>query len=137
MRKRLFYPLVTTCLLLTLFFQTTAAAENLESVVDYLLEYVKGSESLFIRNNREYAPAEAAAHMRKKYEHFRERIKTPEDFIRLVGTKSLLSGKAYEVRMKSGEIILTQKWLECALDKYRKNKNEGEGSGKKSAERTY
>lgn len=39
--------------------------------------------------------------------------------IRLAGTKSLMTGKAYQVRMKDGKTVLTQRWLEDALEKYR------------------
>jgi uncharacterized protein (DUF2345 family) len=84
------------------------------------LEYVKNADVVFIRNNREHTADEAAAHMRRKYEHFKDQMKTPEDFIRFAGTKSSLSGKPYQIRMKDGQTILTQKWLEDALEKYRK-----------------
>ena len=96
------------------------AEEDLNSTITYLLAYVKNSDVVFIRNNREHTPDEAAAHMRRKYEHFKDQIKTPEDFILLAGTKSLMTGKAYQIRMKDGKTMLTQKWLEDALEKYRK-----------------
>ncbi|MGD9032945.1 MAG: DUF5329 family protein [Desulfobacteraceae bacterium] len=95
------------------------AEQDLESTITYLLAYVKGADVVFIRNDREHTPREASAHMRRKYEHFQDQIKTPEDFILLAGTKSLITGKAYQVRMKDGKTMLTQKWLEDALEKYR------------------
>jgi agmatine/peptidylarginine deiminase len=95
------------------------AEEDLESTIDYLLAYVKNADVVFIRNDREHTSDEAAAHMQRKYEHFKDQIKTPEDFIRLAGTKSLMTGKAYQIRMKDGKTMLTQKWLEDALEKYR------------------
>ena len=98
------------------------AEEDLESTINYLLAYVKNADVVYIRNNREHTPEEAAAHMRRKYEHFKDQIKTPEDFILLAGTKSLMTGEAYQVRMKDGKTILTQKWLEEALKKYRAKK---------------
>ena len=95
-------------------------AEDLEAVICYLLQYVRNSEVVFIRNNREHTAHEAEDHMRKKYQHFKEQIKTPEDFIQFAGTMSLLSGRRYRVRLKNGKTMLSQKWLEVALEEYRK-----------------
>ena len=95
-------------------------AEDLEAVICYLLQYVRNSEVVFIRNNREHTAHEAEDHMRKKYQHFKEQIKTPEDFIQFTGTMSLLSGRRYRVRLKNGKTMLSQKWLEVALEEYRK-----------------
>ncbi len=92
-------------------------------MIGYFLRYVKTSEIVFIRNNREHTALEAEDHMRKKYQHFKEQIKTPEDFIRFAGTKSLLSGRLYRVRLKNDKTMLSQKWLEIALEEYRKKIN--------------
>jgi len=62
---------------------------------------------------------EAAAHMQRKYEHFKDEIKTPEDFIRLTATKSLMTGKLYYVRLKDGEKLTSEAWLLQALEAYR------------------
>lgn len=101
-----------------------AAKENLEETVQYLLQVVEKSDLVFIRNGEKHSPTNAAAHMRKKYEHFRKKkkVKTPEDFIKLAGTKSLLSGKPYSVRMKNGKTVPCGKWLRDALERYRKKK---------------
>ena len=115
-----YLPLIILLALLGFCTHRAIAEEALDFTITYLLAYVKNSDVVFIRNNREHTPDEAAAHMRRKYEHFKDQIKTPEDFILLAGTKSLMTGKAYQVRMKDGKTILTQKWLEDALAKYRK-----------------
>ena len=101
-----------------------AVAEEPEVVIGYLLGYVKNSEVVFIRNRKEHTAHEAEDHMRKKYVHFKEQIQTPEDFIQFAGTKSLLSGRPYRVRLKNGITMLSKKWLEVALEEYRK-KNSG------------
>jgi hypothetical protein len=109
-------------ILLALLFVCTHSAiaeQDLESTITYLLVYVKNADVVFIRNDREHTSDEAAAHMQRKYDHFKDQIKTPEDFILLAGTKSLMTGKAYRVRMKDGQSMLMQKWLEEALEKYR------------------
>ena len=91
--------------------------------IQYLLDFVKNSDCQFYRNNKQHTAGEAAAHMQKKYEHFKDEIKTPEDFIRLAATKSLISGKAYYVKLKSGEKITSEAWLLKALEIYRVKQN--------------
>jgi hypothetical protein len=120
MIKRHYLPLIILLASLGVCTQNALAEADLASTIKYLLTYVKNADVVFIRNNGEHTPEEAAAHMQMKFEHFKDQIKTPEDFIRFAGTKSLVSGKPYQIRMKDGQIILTQKWLEDALEKYRK-----------------
>lgn len=98
--------------------------EDLEQTIAYILNYVSDSECIFIRNGREHKAEEASRHMKRKYEHYKKNIKTPEDFIRLAGTKSILSGRPYMVRMKDGREITCAEWLGNALDEYRESINE-------------
>ena len=119
MIKRHYLPLIILHASLGVCTQNAIAEEDLASTIKYLLTYVKNADVVFIRNNGEHTPEEAAAHMQMKFEHFKDQIKTPEDFIRFAATKSLVSGKPYQVRMKDGKTMLTQKWLEDALEKYR------------------
>jgi hypothetical protein len=92
---------------------------HLSETIQYLLDFVKTSECIFIRNNKEHTAAEAAVHMQRKYEHFKDKIQTPEDFIRLTATKSLMTGKLYYVRFKSEKKISSEAWLMQALEDYR------------------
>ena len=61
------------------------------------------------------------AHVRAKYEHFKAQIKTPEDFIRLAATKSLLTGQPYLVRTRDGKEMPLSVWLSNALQEHREN----------------
>jgi len=88
---------------------------GLQTTVEYLMGQVAHSDLTFIRNGRPHTGAEAAEHMRKKYEHFRDEIKTANDFIDLAATKSLLSGSPYQVVTKEGEHVPTAEWLRAAL----------------------
>jgi len=96
------------------------AAPQSESTaaIEYLLASVAGSELQFVRNGKAHSGPEAVKHMRRKYEHFADRIQSPEEFIELAATKSILSGKAYTVRSDDGEIP-TAEWLQTLLAKYR------------------
>jgi len=96
-----------------------SAEENLQETIDYLLEYVRNSDVTFIRNNKEHTPEEAAGHIMKKYRHYRKKIKTPEDFIRLSATKSTMSGRQYSIRTADGVTMTSAEWLTRALEEYR------------------
>ena len=106
-----------------LFLLTHAApvvpAESLPETINYLIDYVAKSKATFIRNGTEHSAAEAAAHIRAKYEHFKSEIKTPEDFIRLAASRSLLSGKPYLVRVPGGKEQRLDEWLTGILRNYR------------------
>lgn len=97
----------------------TFAGESLEQTIDYLLHHVETSDATFIRNGAEHTPAKAVAHIREKYAHFKTQIKTPEDFIRLSASKSLLSGKPYLVRTRDGKEAHLDVWLTGALQQHR------------------
>jgi hypothetical protein len=107
--------------ILALVVPSIAPAEDSDTAIQYLLDYVRHSDVVFIRNDKAHTPSEAAAHMEKKYDYHKEKIQTPEEFIRYAATKSMISGKRYEVRMKNGKTVPTEKWLIDALKQYRLN----------------
>ncbi len=84
---------------------------KLEITIEHLLDYVKNSDVVFIRNGKEHTPDKAAEHIARKYRHYRDDIETPEDFIRLAATKSMLSGRRYRVRLPDGTTMDTADWL--------------------------
>ena len=96
-----------------------SANDQLEGTINYLLTYVKNSDCIFIRNGKEYTAKEAVAHILRKYEHFRDEIKTAEDFIRLTASKSLMTGKPYWIKTIDGKKIKSENWLLKALELYR------------------
>ena len=97
----------------------SAPTAQTEQAIRHLIDHVSGSDMTFIRNGSEYTPLEAAEHMQKKYRHFRDDIDTAEDFIALCASKSLLSGKAYEVLDAQGKLRYTGNWLRAELATYR------------------
>jgi hypothetical protein len=96
-----------------------APNEDLSQTIQYLLDFVARSNSTFIRNGSSYTPKEAVDHITAKYEHYKKEIKTPEDFIRLAASKSLVTGRAYRVRTKDGNELEAADWLGKALNNYR------------------
>ena len=97
------------------------AAESLEQTIGFLLHRIETADATFIRNGQTHTPQEAVAHVRAKYEHFKGEIKTPEDFIRLAATKSLLTGQPYLVRARDGKEMPLNAWLSNALRQHREN----------------
>ena len=87
--------------------------------IQHLIAYVAGSGLTFIRNAELHTSIDAAAHMNKKYQHFKDDIDTPEDFIELCATKSLLSGDPYLIIDAKGNQIRTSDWLRTELDLHR------------------
>ena len=106
-------------ILIVTFAGQTFATESLEQTVNYLIDHIGKSNATFIRNGVSYTPAEAVAHIKAKYENFKNEIKTPEDFIRLAASKSLLTGKPYLVRTPDGKEIRLDVWLTEVLKQYR------------------
>ena len=96
-----------------------AKKEDLEATIAHLLEYVRTADVVFIRNGKEHSAEDAAKHIEKKYKHYKKKIKTPEDFIEKSATKSMMSGKLYQIRLKDGTVISNKDWLTAELEKYR------------------
>lgn len=91
---------------------------SLDATIRHLIAYVAHSDLTFVRNSEEYNGKQASEHMQKKYAHFGDRINTPEDFIELCASRSLLSGRPYLVITGQGTIS-TRDWLTAELEAYR------------------
>ncbi|MGB5591341.1 MAG: DUF5329 family protein [Gammaproteobacteria bacterium] len=98
-----------------------APTDEARTEIEFLLRYVEQSDCIFIRNGKEHQGPAAASHMRRKFEHFlaEDEVQTAEDFIRLAGTRSMLSGRPYRIRQENGVEIDTSVWLQSALNGYR------------------
>ena len=96
-----------------------AKEKDLEATIAHLLEFVREADVVFIRNGKEHSAEDAAKHIEKKYNHYKKKIKTPEDFIEKSATKSMMSGKLYQIRLKDGTVITNKDWLTAELERYR------------------
>ena len=65
--------------------------------IDYLLERIGKSPYNFFRNGTQYSGQRARVHLRWKYFLNRAAVKTAEDFISQVATRSKMSGQSYLV----------------------------------------
>ena len=90
--------------------------------VDHLLQAVSKSEARFIRNGKEYSSTEGAEHLKYKLGQAGDRVKTAEDFIQGICTKSYLSGKPYLMKNKDGTTTEVGPWLTKVLEEYRQSR---------------
>jgi hypothetical protein len=111
----IFTLLLTAAVALALDSQTKAE-------IDKLIGYVEKSDVRFIRSGTEYSAAEGAAHLRKKLAAAGDRVKTTDDFIDGIASKSYLNGKLYLVKFADGHTQPTGEWLKAHLAETRKNK---------------
>lgn len=107
-------------LLLTLPVSATGQqAEDLDTTIQHLISYVRESDVTFERNISRHDSVEAAAHIEKKYQHFKDKIDTPEQFIELCANASLVTGKQYLIINEQGDEIPSGEWLNAELVRYR------------------
>ncbi len=125
-------PIFIIAALTALAFAAEAATESpsqseSEAAIEFLLARVASSELEFVRNGKTYPGSEAVNHMRRKYDYYAARIHSPEEFIELAGTKSVISGKAYKIRDVDGEVPAAE-WLRNVLAEYRNAKDSRDGT---------
>ena len=89
-----------------------------EAEIDHLLTFIAGSPCAFIRNGVAYDGAQAVGHIKDKYQHYREDIRSAEDFIALAASQSAMSGKPYLVQCDAAEMPAAE-WLTQELSAFR------------------
>ena len=104
-------------LLMVLSYHISCLAETTKEIAA-LLNFVERTECTFIRNGKEYDSLEARQHIEKKYNYYKERITTAEDFIKYSAAKSSITGKPYKV-LCNGVRMNSAEWLNAELDKVR------------------
>lgn len=104
-------------LLMISFFALSCSAGTTEEIAS-LLNFVEQSKCTFIRNGKEYDSFEARQHIEKKYNYYKERISSVEDFIRYAAEKSSITGKPYRV-LCDGVHMNSSDWLNAELDEVR------------------
>lgn len=98
--------------------------ETQKPEVQHLLDYLKNSGCVMERNGSKHDAQEAVEHIQKKYDYYRDDIKTTEDFIERSATRSSLSGRAYKVLCPGEEPQPTGDWLKEELSRFRKKQTD-------------
>lgn len=86
--------------------------------IEFLLSFVASSDCVFIRNGKEYQGNEASEHLTRKYDYAKGRIRSAEDFINKIASKSSMTRRPYLVHC-SGKEMLAGEWFSEALVSYR------------------
>ncbi|BEP63439.1 hypothetical protein GmRootV213_39930 [Variovorax sp. V213] len=98
---------------------TPSASEQM--LIDTLILRVSNMKTMtFMRNGDEHNAADAAKHMKAKFEHFKDEIVTAEDFIDRCASRSEMTGKAYQVKMPGGAVRDANEFLNAELRTLRK-----------------
>lgn len=116
------FRILTVCLvwgILCLNAGTVFAEQPTVQEINRLLERVEASGCRFVRNGTRYTGVEACAHIQKKYNHFKDKIKSAEDFVRLCATRSEMTGLPYQIICSGKEMPLAD-WLGNELADFRK-----------------
>jgi hypothetical protein len=110
---------MAACLLFGAAIMRAEADARTAEEITHLLDFVGMSPCSFIRNGLSYPAKEAKAHLERKYAQVKDRIKTAEDFIDHVATRSSTSGKPYLVRCKPEKTRQSAEWFRSELQRLR------------------
>lgn len=90
----------------------TISGEDAEKQkIEAALLRIESSPLKFIRNGDEHDGKAAADHLRQKLKSAGDKVKTFDDFVEQVATRSSMSGEAYLVKLQDGKTVELAKWL--------------------------
>ncbi|WP_293766191.1 DUF5329 domain-containing protein [uncultured Aquitalea sp.] len=89
--------------------------------INFLLGKIGQSNCKFERSGSWYDAATAVDHLKMKLDKAGDRVKTTEDFIQGVASKSYLSGKPYHLACPGQPVMESGVWLNAALKQYRQS----------------
>ena len=112
-------PIIITFIVMFFAWPALAADTRMQSEIDYLIQSIQKSDCAFIRNGKAHSSTEAVEHILNKYDHFKDKIKTTEDFIDYCASKSLLSKKPYQIKCPDQEVIESRLWFLEELKQFR------------------
>lgn len=95
------------------------AATTVDDEIQHLLQFIASTSCQYERNGDVHTGSEAAVHIRKKYDYFKDKISSAETFISYSATRSASSGKSYRVLCAGKPIQDSDKWLLEELANYR------------------
>lgn len=117
--KSIFRSLILTTALLA-----GSLLADTQAEIDHLLSFVANTSCQYDRNGTIHDGPEARDHINMKYEHYREKVKTAEEFIKYSATKSLISGRKYKIRCPDAEVVNASDWLLEELHHYRASRKQ-------------
>jgi len=111
-------------MLLGLASATATAADQISAQekerIEYLINHLESmKDATFIRSDKEYDARTAAFFLRSKWQMNKDKVRTSEDFIEKIASRSSTTGKPYKIRMNNGKEIECRDYLDILLkEKY-------------------
>ncbi|MCK4871788.1 MAG: DUF5329 family protein [Phycisphaerales bacterium] len=93
------------------FTATEVVRTETDKIEELIRSIAKLQGAVFIRNDVEYGPAEAAEHLRMKWHVGADKIESAEAFIDYIASHSSVTGGSYLIRMQSGEVVQSSEYL--------------------------
>jgi hypothetical protein len=111
--------LLLTAILLC--FSLAMAADDISTQekekIEYLVSHIESmKDATFVRNGKEYDARTAALFLRGKWQTNKDKVRTAEDFIESIASRSSTTGKPYSIRMKNGKEIECGDYLRKTLN---------------------
>lgn len=115
------YIFVLSLMLCSLFCRAEDISTAAKAEIEHLLVFLENSGCQFNRNGSWHSAAEAAAHIRKKYNYLsgRNMLTDAESFIKKAASESSISGKPYLVKCDGQPDVNSALWFEKELAAYR------------------
>lgn len=88
-----------------------SAAGGREKILAYINQVRAARGAIFIRNGLDYSGEQAAEFLQRKWEHKGDAVRTAEQFIAQVATRSESSGEPYGVVLPEGNTVPLAHWL--------------------------
>ena len=89
--------------------------EKITALIESVRDTPEGTQ--FIRNGKAHSVADAVSHLHHKYSKAKPSIKTAEDFIKHIASRSSISGEAYLIRYPDGTAITAEAFFTERLRK--------------------
>ena len=117
--RRLVAGFVIACIVLVGAPATAAPPTSAPEAIQYLLDAIERSGCEFYRNGSWYAAADARSHLARKYREVdkRQPVRSVQDFIDWVGTRSSMSGEPYRVRCPGADAMTSAEWFRRVLER--------------------
>lgn len=117
--------LICSLMMCSLFSRAEDVSSTTTQEIEHLLVFLENSGCQFNRNGSWHSAAEAAAHIRKKYNYLarKKMLTDTESFIKKAATESSISGKPYIVKCEGQADINSAFWFEKELAAHRETSN--------------
>jgi len=112
MRLKVFILILATCFSNIFFGQTIKTQLTEKEKIEALISSIEDLRNVkFYRNGILYNATTAAKHLRMKYSKAGDNIKTAQDFIEKIASKSSITGQDYKIVFSDGKVILAKKYF--------------------------